>query len=349
MKRMLSSLKVLLLTTICILLISVPALALSQSKDVAIIGSPSVSSGGYLPTDIPGISFTPLAPGDVNPTELAKYDTVVLNVASPEMGGTTDTLTAQAKVDLVNFVGSGKKLIIYDSECPPVNYNWLPFPFTTDNPGQMGAYGTLTIVEENTLSTSTPGDPYYIDAATLGSQTDAVGDMNVMTTMDGHWCVDMSGTNHNGVTGPVHTYADYSPGTGASGLIIYNGLDLDTMGWNTPFGLRQIWIQELMQPFNPSNLPGSVAVVGITLDPATAQNEVGTKHTVTATLKDLLGNPQPGITVTFKVTTGPNAGVSGSATTDASGIATFTYTGIGVGKNESLNYCFLHQDRRFYS
>jgi hypothetical protein len=56
----------------------------------------------------------------------------------------------------------------------------------------MGATGTLTIVEENTLSSSIPGNPYYIDAVALGSSTDAVGDMNVMVTLDPYWCIDMS-------------------------------------------------------------------------------------------------------------------------------------------------------------
>jgi hypothetical protein len=74
--------------------------------------------------------------------------------------------------------------------------------------------------------------------------------------------------------------------------------------WDPAFGLRQIWIQELLQPFNPSNLPGSVTVVGINLEPATAQNEIGTEHTVTATIKDLLGNPQSGIKVDFEVVSG---------------------------------------------
>ena len=346
-ERMLSSLKMLLLTTICILLVSTPALANSQSVNVAIIGSPNVVNGGYLPTDSGitglGITFTNLAPANVNAASLAAYDTVVLNVASPEMGETTATLTAQAKADLAAFVGNGGKMIIYDSECPSVDYSWLPFPFTTNNPGQMGAQGTLTIVEENTLSTSVLGDTYYIDAAYLGSSTDAVGDMNVMVTLDPSWFVDMSGTNVNQVTGPVHTYADYSIGN-KLGLFIYNGLDVDSMGGeSSSYGLRKIWIQELMQPFNPSNLPGSVTVIGITLEPATAQNEVGTEHTVTATLKDLLGHPMPGINVNFEVVSGPNVGDSGSATTDASGKATFTYTGDGGEGTDTIKASFVNQ------
>jgi hypothetical protein len=232
--------------------------ATPQSGDVAVIGSSGVINGGGLPTAPPpaglgDFSFSDLDPADVNGTNLADFDTVVLNVASEEMDCETGTLSAGAKTALVSFVQAGGKLIIYDSECPPNDYSWLPFPFTTANPGQMGGYGTLTIVENNTLSSNDPLDPYYIDAPNLGSETDAVGDMNVMTTRDSHWCLDMEGTNVADQTGPVHVYARYG-----SGLIIYNGLDVDYMGdepeppW--PNGLSKIWLQELQQPFNPDNL-----------------------------------------------------------------------------------------------
>jgi hypothetical protein len=225
------------------------------STNVAIIDSPTVINGGIFPTSISGITFTNLAVADVNATNLAAYDTVLLNVASPGMGCSTGTLSTSQKQDLVDFVANGGKLIIYDSECPTADYSWLPYPFDTNNPGALGAHGTLTIVEENTLSCSTPGctvtdtngniTDSYIDAASLGSNTDAVGDMNVMVTRDPNWCLDMEGTNALAVEGPVHTYATYY-----NGLIIYNGLDVDYMGWGTT-DLDKIWELELEQRWNP--------------------------------------------------------------------------------------------------
>jgi hypothetical protein len=281
------------------------------SVNVAIIGSPIIRSGGVLPTTGPvgelgDFSFTNLAPASVSTTNLAAFDTVVLNVASSQMACNVNILTAQQKADLVTFIGTGKKMIIYDSECVPQDYNWLPFPFTTANPGAMGARGVLTIVEENTLSSNDSTSPYFIDANYLSTSTDAVGDMNVMTTYDPNWYIDMSGTNILGVTGPVHTYAMYPAGTD-KGLFIYNGLDMDYMGSGTN-SLRKIWLQELQQKFNPSDLPGSVSVVGITLEPGTAENTVGQSHTVTARLTDKLGIPQPGQVVTFNTISGPNNG-----------------------------------------
>lgn len=61
----------------------------------------------------------------------------------------------------------------------------------------------------------------------------------------------------------------------------------------------------------------------LTLDPASASNPIGTTHTVTATVFDVLG-PFVGDTVSFSVTAGPDAGQSGTGTTDSNGTATFT-------------------------
>jgi uncharacterized protein (DUF2141 family) len=67
----------------------------------------------------------------------------------------------------------------------------------------------------------------------------------------------------------------------------------------------------------------------LTLDPPADTNPVGTPHTVTATVRDADDNPVSGVTVRFTVT-GANS-ASGSDTTDANGVATFTYTGTTVG------------------
>ena len=323
-----------------------------QSVNVVIIDSTSVISGGTFPTTTSGptgaftdFTFFFLAPASVSAAALAPggacgapgCDTVLLNVASRGMSCDTGNLSAAAKADLVSFVGSGKKMVIYDSECPPQDYSWLPFAFTTSNPGALGAFGTLTITEDNTLSSANAADSHFIDAPLTGSSTDAVGDMNVMTTFDPNWCLDMSGTNALPVTGPVHTYARFgSPGS--VGLFIYNGLDMDRLSSVTPpdaatgpGNLAKIWLQELQQPTNPDGLPCAVTVVGITLNPPSAQNPVGASHTVTAHVTDLLGAPVVGTVVTFAVTSGPNVGVTGTGTTNASGDATFSYTSSATG------------------
>jgi len=323
-----------------------------------------VSGGGCLPVSGPvgelgDFTFEPMVPADVSAANLALYDTAVLNVASWAMNCDTNNLSAQAKADLVDFVGNGNKLIIYDSECypGPVDYTWLPFPFTTANPGALGASGTLTVVENNLLSTwvGDPDctgagalDPHCINVAYLGSSTDAVGDMNVVTTVDPNLCADLSGTNAIGVTGATHVYMKYPTASGV-GLIFYNGLDMDYLYYDDT-ELRQLWVQELQQPLDdPASLPCGTPVVGISLTPPTAENEVGTDHTVTAALSDLLNNPQPDELVNFEVTSGPNAGAAGTCsvntdcTTDENGEVSFTYNGSGGEGIDEIVACFFNE------
>jgi len=343
----------------CLIIGVYPVQAATQSVSVLMIGGPNVVNGGCFPTTVNGynvFSFVSTTGANFSTnyaTMLPLYDTVLLNVAgSSGMSCNMNNLSANAKTALVNFVSQGGKLIIYDSECVAQNYSWLPYTFTTNNPGARGAQGQLTIVENNVLSSNVVSDPYYINEVLLETQTDAIGDMNVMTTRDANWCLDMSGTNANQVTGPVHTYARYG-----SGLIIYNGWDLDYEACSSapstttgPGNLSKTWYQELMTPFNPTPLtalPCGISVVGITLSPLTAKNDLGAKdysHTLVAHLTDLLNNPKPGITVTFTIGTGPDAGLTAQGVSDAAGNVSFTYTNGSHQKGQdTIQACFTDQ------
>ncbi|WMW26028.1 PEF-CTERM sorting domain-containing protein [Methanolobus sediminis] len=340
-----SAVTTILVIAVCIGLLSQSASALTSSQNVVAIGGYSTPNGGTLPTVVAGMTFDTMLPADVNDANLAPYDTVVMLVGNNALPS-TGTLTAAQKTAIINFVANGNKLIIYDSEETTQDYSWLPYPFTTNNPGATGRVGVaLTIVEENSLSSTDTSSPYYIDtAAMLTYPVDAVGDMNVMTTHDSHWCLDMTGTNTNNVFGPVHTYAKYPTGTD-TGLFIYNGFDIDYIGLSYPgsAALREIWYQELQQSFNPSNLPCGYVVTGIGLTPCCAQNVVNTDHTVTATVTSQ-AVPVENVTVYFEVISGPNAGDTGTDVTDSNGEATFTYTGDGgIGMDEITAYFYDDQ------
>lgn len=69
------------------------------------------------------------------------------------------------------------------------------------------------------------------------------------------------------------------------------------------------------------------SATAIALDPVAATNEVGTNHTVTATVTDL-GQPITGVVVRFSVSGSVSA--AGSCSTDALGQCSFTYTGPAV-------------------
>jgi hypothetical protein len=67
----------------------------------------------------------------------------------------------------------------------------------------------------------------------------------------------------------------------------------------------------------------------IELQPDSGTDPIGGNHTVTATITDDAGVPQPGVVVSFMVGSGPNKGTTGSNTTDVNGQAAFTYADNG--------------------
>jgi adhesin/invasin len=80
--------------------------------------------------------------------------------------------------------------------------------------------------------------------------------------------------------------------------------------------------------------PGEPATLVLT--PAAATNAVGTSHTVSATVRDVSGNPVPGVTVRFTVVGAVATFAtpsSGSGVTNAAGQTTFTFTAALPGVN----------------
>lgn len=87
----------------------------------------------------------------------------------------------------------------------------------------------------------------------------------------------------------------------------------------------------------PFILARGVSVISdIDLAPATAARTVGQSHTVTATVTTddpSAGTPVVGTPVTFTVIAGPHMGTTGTGTTIASGVASFSYTGTAAGED----------------
>ena len=230
------------------------------SQNVAVIDDYYGSAVGYLyPSDYPNQIFSTLSASQVSAETLPSYDTVIMYMFNPS------GLTSTQKADIVSWVSNGGKLIIWDSDQVPPgspwDYSWLSYPFTTSLPGQQGAYGKgLNILEENQLSSSDPSSPYYIDTDVLNSQTDAVGDANVLTTYSSGWQIDMMATNILGEAGPAHVYAGWG-----SGLIIYSALDWDYAGYNYATG---VWLKKMLRqelecsylPFAAPPVPGEVGL-----------------------------------------------------------------------------------------
>ena len=124
------------------------------------------------------------------------------------------------------------------------------------------------------------------------------------------------------------------------------------LGASATTGINKDGTTGLQYSFNQTILTDGLAVLyttnfgeptNITLDPPTASNEIGSDHTVTATVTDGLGFPIEEADVAFEVTDGPNVGDNNGQGTDldASGQADFTYTGDGGAGTDTIEACVV--------
>jgi Bacterial Ig-like domain (group 1) len=317
--------------------VSPPAVPGSSIFNNAITGSPLPNNGVYH-----GATFTdvPLSTIDANPAILTTggFDTLLLyetcTIGSP--------LHLNARKAINAFFANGGKVMIFDADACSTAFNGLGvadwsgflFPFKTTAPGPLGQTGSYLVVIPSTLTAGLVVGP---------QPSDAVGDANVFTSSAPEWCVSIVAQSNapppNNVPGFVEAYAR----TPAGGLAIYEGEDFWFTWKGTGLGpadlahLKQVFDLMLAQPFNPDGLPAGAAcpipASHIILNPPSQSLFTGSTATVTATVKDSVGNPVAGVTVTFKVTSGPDAGLTGSGTspTNASGNASFNITGASAG------------------
>jgi hypothetical protein len=134
----------------------------------------------------------------------------------------------------------------------------------------------------------------------------------------------------------------YTPAESVSLLFAMN-LDPDGKSfWTADIGSGEVFHFDIatgaeLGTFSPGHEVAGISVRGeitavpkIELTPTSATNPLGANHTLTATATDG-GGPAVAKSVTFKVLSGPNAGLTAVRTTSATGVATFTYTSSVVG------------------
>ena len=178
--------------------------------------------------------------------------------------------------------------------------------------------GTITLAPEYDLNLR--GDEHTVTATVMTAAGPAVGVEVTFTILSG-------------------------PNAGDGGMVETNASGLATFTYtgDGPVGTDQIQACFGSDPPVCSNIVEKEWTEEIIeIDPLVSSNPVYTGHTVTATITDLKGTPLPGILVTFTVVSGPNAGDSGTDTTDASGEATFTYTGDGGPGMDQIQACFTN-------
>jgi hypothetical protein len=82
--------------------------------------------------------------------------------------------------------------------------------------------------------------------------------------------------------------------------------------------------------------PDPVLFATVGLGPLTSTNPVGTDHTVTAFAQAANNAPVPGVTIDFRVLSGPNTGKTGVGTTGADGKTAFTYHDDGGAGTDTI-------------
>ncbi|PYL86159.1 MAG: hypothetical protein DMF17_06570 [Verrucomicrobia bacterium] len=208
------------------------------------------------------LTFVVIPPEHVRPTDLlraSEFDTVVLS----RVCDIKESVSDDFRHSLPAWIAAGHKLIIQDSDnCGPRNipdYSFLPYPFATGNAGANAAPSDrLIFVEENRMANPNGVDPGFLDVpAWLSSPRgqenwNEIGDSNLITRYDAHWCGHLFTTNVKHDNGFVEAYAHHG-----RGLLIYDGFDADQ---HEGAEYRQIVTRELAQPFDPDGLPCSAKI-----------------------------------------------------------------------------------------
>jgi VCBS repeat-containing protein len=145
---------------------------------------------------------------------------------------------------------------------------------------------------------------------------------------------EAAGTTYDGATPLLTAGTQVTPGMHTLYLSIF---DQGDHVYDSAVFLDNLRVGFVPDPATQCGQGAQVKDFELQLNPPTAQNTVGSPHTVTATLQTETGSPVPGATISFNVT-GANTG-SGTATTAVDGTAQFTYTGTSVG-TDSIVACY---------
>ena len=106
---------------------------------------------------------------------------------------------------------------------------------------------------------------------------------------------------------------------------------LDTAHILDTFGYDLVCLRNESLQWRPVGSSSTTDAGHLALQPLATITPVGGNYTATAIATDAGNEPVAGLRIDFRVVTGPNSGRSGSATTNSSGIATFTYSSTLTG------------------
>lgn len=291
-------------------------------------GTPNGTSDGALagfPTD--GSSFGILTSGNVSSVPVPNTFASTSN-GGAAVRGDTDRDVSILKTDFT----------------APVGANCLTFDFkflSEEYPGFVGGSVNDAFIAE--LDTSNWTTAANVITAPNNFAFDGTGDVVSVnsTGVGGMSAAEGAGTAYDGVTDTngaatnvLHASQQVTPGAHSLYFSLFDQGD-------TVYD-SAVFLDNLVVGFVPDpavNCVGGATPVTATMDltPATATNPVNTPHTVTATLQNSEGAAIANAPIGFTVS-GVNP-TTGTGTTNASGVATFTYTGTNAGTDQ-ISACY---------
>jgi hypothetical protein len=291
-----------------------------------------------------GATYTTHAPSTVMTVTIHNVGLSTLDVANSTALNTMDTVVVFSMCDIANhpnamkaissfFEGGGKLLIMDGGQCVDGNggqadYSGLSKPFIPNYKIPLPQYlsAPYSFTESSTLTTGLPD----CTPAPCNEPGNAVGDASMLSPTSVGWCKALGGTSSNGVKGAVEAYTRNTKGTG---LAVYSG---EPFAYSTASPAQQkhgriVFDNMLAQPWNTDGLTCTAGMKSVNLSPTQDSKFTGVNEVVSAKVLNSAGTAVSGLVVTFTVISGPNLNTTGPGTTDATGVATFTYTSSKAG------------------
>ena len=245
------------------------------------------------------------------------------DLGGPAVRGNTDRDVSILKVDLN---------VQQTANCLSFDFKFL----SEEYPEYVGTqYNDAFIAELDNSTWTTAGSAINAPNNFAYDQNGKVVSVNAVG-LGGFSAANAVGTTYDGATPQLSAATQVAPGAHSLYLSIFDQGDqvLDSAAFVD--NLRVGWVPDPATQCKPGAV---VKNFQLDLTPATATKDVGTSHTVTATLQDPDATPSElsGGTILFEAA-GANA-ATGSDVTDSTGEATFSYTGSATGL-DTISACY---------
>ncbi len=277
-------------------------------------GVSSTPLAGF-PTE--GPTFAILTNGDVHKTDHPNdSDAESTALGGGHVRGDTDIDVSILKIDFT--VGAGQNCLRFDFRFFSEEYD----EFVTRE------FNDAFIAEVDNSNWTTSGST--INAPNNMAFDDKGRPISVRSTGNTSMTAAPSDVTYDGATPVLSASQSVTPGAHSLYLSIFDQTD---NAYDSAVFVDNLVIGYAPNPVSQCAKGAAPKQSTLDLQPPTAAKSVGASHTVNATVKELGGGVVAGEPVLFTVTRGATVVTSGTGTTNAQGVASFTYTGASAGED----------------